>query len=136
MKNSDKKLGKNNYFQDFGTKKLLQKFSANLFLVRLKIHHKTQKYSQNVFSSPRIRSSNRGFAFFQSGRRKKNRERRIKSIGSRRPANFLTAEFQLPIPREQCTRRGTSSLLFKKLTVQTEGLKVIHKRLVNLILKG
>ena len=33
MKNWDEKLVKHHYFQDFETKQLLQKFSANIFLV-------------------------------------------------------------------------------------------------------
>ena len=57
MQNSDEKLVKNHYFEDFETKKLLQKFSENLFLIQQKIHQKMQKYFQNVFSSPLVSSS-------------------------------------------------------------------------------
>ena len=45
------KLIKNHFFEDFETKKLLEKFSENAFLIWLKIHQKMQKIFQNVFSS-------------------------------------------------------------------------------------
>ena len=45
------KLIKNHFYEDFETKKLLEKFSESVFLIRLKIHQKMQKVFQNIFSS-------------------------------------------------------------------------------------
>ena len=66
IKNLEEKSCKNHYFQDFGTKKLLQKFSENLFLVRLKIHHTpySSKFFQNVLSSMKISSPKVDIPFF------------------------------------------------------------------------
>ena len=41
---------KNHFFEDFETKKLLEKLSEKMFLIGPKIHQKKQKLFQNIFT--------------------------------------------------------------------------------------
>ena len=56
MKNSYEKVTKNHFFEDFETKKLLEKFSEIKFLVHKSIHHLSQKFFKKILFSLRIRS--------------------------------------------------------------------------------
>ena len=57
------KIGQKPLFSRFWDEQAFRKISENLFLVRLKTHHLTQKLFQNVFSSPKISSSKLKYFF-------------------------------------------------------------------------